>query len=323
MILNLAYPEYSGIKFKLTQFPDGQQDITLVTEWQEEYEAHRGIWGTQTRRLSVTPFVEIKSRFNSFKDLEKIVCATKALRAFGWETIYLTIPYLLGSRSDRRFVKGGTSYLVEVIAPIINDLDFKRVKTFDVHSDVAAACINNLEVVTNDKLIEFALSELKYKKNKSEFTLISPDGGALKKIYKNVEVLNKNHFTNPIDVICCSKYRDTDGKLSRVNVPINYEQHSGKDLIIIDDICDGGRTFINIVKEIKLHENVSVNSNDVKFNPKIYLIVSHGIFSAGFKELSKYFDGIFTTNSIKDLGEAYFDGDKVFAHKVKQLNVFE
>ena len=34
---------------------------------------------------------------------------------------------------------------------------------------------------------------------------------------------------------------------------------------------------------------------------KNYLFVSHGIFSAGFEELSDYFEKIYTTNSYKDI----------------------
>jgi len=60
--------------------------------------------------------------------------------------------------------------------------------------------------------------------------------------------------------------------------------------VIIDDICDGGRTFVELAKVIK--ENQS--------DAKIYLIVTHGIFSAGFNDLNKFFEKIFTTNSISD-----------------------
>jgi len=80
-----------------------------------------------------------------------------------------------------------------------------------------------------------------------------------------------------------------------------------KDLIIIDDICDGGATFINIAKHFR------ENYGDLK--GKIYLIVTHGIFSKGTTELGQYFDGIYTTNSYKNCNQLEL-------MKVKQLNVF-
>jgi ribose-phosphate pyrophosphokinase len=65
-----------------------------------------------------------------------------------------------------------------------------------------------------------------------------------------------------------------------------------KDLFIVDDICDGGGTFINIARIIKENE---------QFKGRIYLIVTHGIFSRGFEDLGEYFNGIYTTNSISDV----------------------
>lgn len=99
-----------------------------------------------------------------------------------------------------------------------------------------------------------------------------------------------------------------------------------KDYIIIDDICDGGATFINIAKEIK--KAYSCNH--------IYLIVTHGIFSKGFYELCDYFDGIYCTNSYSDTLKPFEKGTMSGVHTsmekkiinrpdndfVKQLDVF-
>lgn len=120
----------------------------------------------------------------------------------------------------------------------------------------------------------------------NRFILISPDAGASKKIYKLAEQIGYKG-----DIITCSKDRDTDGKLTKTVVPMGKHWISNKDIIIIDDICDGGATFINIAKELK--------SNG--FKNKIYLIVTHGIFSKGFKELSQYFNSIYCTNSYQDI----------------------
>jgi ribose-phosphate pyrophosphokinase len=73
---------------------------------------------------------------------------------------------------------------------------------------------------------------------------------------------------------------------------------------------DGGQTFINIAKHL--------NNGDFLTKPKIYLIVTHGIFSKDFGELSQYFDGIYCTNSYKDINDYITDPPFL----VKQLNVF-
>jgi ribose-phosphate pyrophosphokinase len=113
-------------------------------------------------------------------------------------------------------------------------------------------------------------------------------------------------------VITCTKIRDNDGKLTKTHIPLS--NLGNKKLVIIDDICDGGATFLNIAKTIKEHY-VGVDE------PKIYLIVTHGIFSKGFNELNKYFDGIYCTNSYNNLTDK--NGTSCpESEKVKQKNVF-
>jgi ribose-phosphate pyrophosphokinase len=63
-----------------------------------------------------------------------------------------------------------------------------------------------------------------------------------------------------------------------------------KDVVIFDDLVDGGRTFIELAKLLK----------EKKAN-KIYLLVVHGIFSKGYKELSELYDLVISTNSYRDL----------------------
>ena len=137
-----------------------------------------------------------------------------------------------------------------------------------------------------------------------EFILVSPDAGANKKIYKLVEQIGYKG-----DILTCSKQRslDLDGKITKTVVP-RFELE--KDAIIIDDICDGGATFIKIAEVIK------ENQKGVKNPGKIYLIVTHGIFSKGFEELSKYFNEIYCTNSYREIDS------EARNIKLKQLNLF-
>lgn len=286
IILNLADSIKSDIKYKISNFPDGQQDIVIE-------QIPNDIW-------NMNLIVQINSPFNSFRDLELIICATKALRRLGVDTIHLYIPYLLGARSDRQFVEGGNSYLVDVIAPIINAQEYKSVTVIDVHSDVAAACIKNLNVLSNVDLVKFACTDVCAPAvGLSNTVLVSPDAGSLKKIYKVADAIGYKG-----EIITCSKFRDVDGKLSKTYVPLTVE-HYNKDIFIIDDICDGGRTFINIVQAIQ--EAWPSRTG------KTYLIVTHGIFSAGFDELGKYFDGVYCTTSVKWINYPTF---------IKQLNVY-
>ncbi len=234
---------------------------------------------------------------NSFKDIELIICANQALKELGAKNVELYVPYFLGARSDRKFEKGQTNYLKNVICPIINSQGFSKVIVMDPHSDVLEACLTNYMKIDNFRLVNFALSDIGG--DSSQIAIVSPDGGALKKIY---DVAKEFDITN---VVTASKVRDIKtGNIIRTQLPtMNLEgiEH----LIVIDDICDGGRTFIELAKAIKEITEIP-----------IYLIVTHGIFSAGFDELEKYFETIYTTDSIhSDIAEKG-------STKVNQLFVF-
>jgi len=290
MVLNLAYPENSQVEFKISKFPDGQQTIDLVN------------WSNIER---YTDPVIIKSRLNSFRDLELIICATQAVRNIKPNReIQLYVPYFLGSRSDRKFVEGGVNYLKQVICPIINNQNYSKVTVLDPHSDVLESCLNNYEKVNNIHLVKWALSNIDNKNDAQERTMIvSPDAGALKKIYDVAKIFKINN------VVTAGKVRDiVTGNILKTELP-TMNLDGIEQFVIIDDICDGGRTFIELAKVIK-----------EQTEKPIYLIVTHGIFSAGFLELSKYFNGVYCTNSVKDIDVEQYSDFTVNKDFLKQLN---
>lgn len=292
--LNLVDLNKSDIKYEISKFPDGQQQVKILSNIRE-----------LLPKMYLSNFVDIqiKTRLNNFKDLELLICTVKSLKELEQISltykIHLYTPYFLGSRSDRKFEEGSNNYLKDVICPIINSLNFESVTILDPHSDVLEACLKNFKKVDNKELVFFAWDDLTRLNDGywKQPVLISPDAGANKKIFKVAEQIGYKG-----DIITCSKERDKEGNLTRTIVP-NFK--SNQDVIIIDDICDGGATFINIAKEIKKSGHVG----------KIYLIVTHSIFSKGFGELQQYFDGIYTTNSYQDLNP----DTQSF---VKQLNVY-
>lgn len=302
-ILNLVYPDKSEIKFNKNCYPDGQNNLVISSY---------SIAEIKTILENNTLPVQIKSRLNNWLDLELITCAVASLRELGVEEIHLYTPYIMGARSDRKFEEGGNNYLRDVICPVINSLNFKTVTCIDPHSDVLEACIKGFRKESNLDLVKWVfMNHPQNTKPVEDFILVSPDAGASKKIYKLAEQIGYKG-----DIITCSKDRDENGKLTKCIVPLynSRTQPIHKDIIIIDDICDGGATFINIAKEIKTY-NV---------RGKIYLIVTHSIFSKGFEELSKYFDGIYCTNSYQDLNPNDLSnlGNMHLGDFVKQLNVF-
>lgn len=285
--LNLIDLENSDIKYKISKFPDGQQSITLDM-----------VDADLPNKITVS----ITSRFNSFLDLELIIAANQALREFSYvENVKLNVPYFLGARSDRKFEAGTSNYLKTVICPIINAQKFSRVTVLDPHSDVLEACLDNYHKHNNHRLVKDALTAIDNKSDARErICLVSPDAGAYKKIFDVAKEFGINR------IITANKVRDIKtGNILRTEVP-TLDQHADLKYVIIDDICDGGRTFLEIAKTIRKEREDSV------FNDKIYLVVTHGIFSAGFSELKNWIDGIYCTNSVKNVDNEL----------VKQLNIF-
>jgi len=280
-ILSLSNPEKSDIKFKISKFPDGQQSVCIEDN------------------LTIDHII-IESRFNSFRDLELIISANQALKEMGISTVDLMVPYFLGARSDRKFVEGTSNYLKTVVCPIINSQNFNKVCVFDPHSDVLEACLNNFTKIDNIELVKFTLDKIV----KEGAVLVSPDAGALKKVYHVAEELGIS------DIIIASKHRDVKtGKITHTEVPGVEKYNENNKFVIVDDICDGGRTFTELAKTIRQHNSLS----------KIYLIVSHGIFSAGMTPLNDSFDGIFTTNSIRpeeDIFNSSNDISKLSIYKI-------
>jgi len=276
MILNLdpkfaPFKDQEEIKFQSFTFSGGEPHIKINPDF------------------DITQKITITQRLNSFNDLGLLCITVDALRRMDVKIIDLFIPYFPAARQDRVMIKG-ESLSVKVYADIINGLQLNKVFVFDAHSEVTPALVNNCEVIPNHTFIKEVLNIIG-----ENVKLISPDGGALKKIYKVSE------FLGGIDVVECSKSRDVKtGKLSGFKV---YEDDlNGIDCLIVDDICDGGGTFVGLAEELK-NKNAG----------KLYLAVSHGIFNKGFEVLS-CFDKIFTTNSVKD-----FEGESVQVIKLDQL----
>jgi ribose-phosphate pyrophosphokinase len=272
---------------KKTKFPDGQQAVTIENP-------------DQAQGRSVT----IVSSIKSFLDLELIISANQALLEAGATETHLYAPYFLGARSDRKFGEGQSNYLKTVICPIVNSQKFKTVTILDPHSDVLEACLDGFRKITN---VNFAKAAIRHINGKSP-VLVSPDAGALKKIYDVAKAAEIG------DVIVANKVRELlTGKIIRTEVPGLDQEPGQKEFIICDDICDGGRTFIEIAKAIREERPKAI------FNDKIYLVVTHGIFSAGTDEILNHIDAVYSTDSYsvkgQDIEEAV-PGEKLVRYSI-------
>lgn len=230
-------------------------------------------------KLDGSDEVLITHRINSFNDLGLLLIAVDALRRMRVEAIRAIIPYFPAARQDR-VMTPGESLTSKVYADLINDLGLDDVVIFDPHSEVVPALLDRCTVVQNHGFIAEVVKQLPQRP-----LLVSPDGGALKKIHGLSKALGG------MPVLECGKSRDVrTGALSGFTVP--EADLNGQPCLIVDDICDGGGTFLGLADALR-----SRNAGP------LFLAVSHGIFSKGTSALLEKFDRLFTTDSIRSSDE--------------------
>lgn len=191
---------------------------------------------------------------------------------------HLELPWLPWARQDRHMV-AGDSFALKVFASHLNTLKFDKVKVLDPHSDAAAAAIDNLVAIGQERcLLQSATLSHLFQQN--ALMLVAPDAGALKKIDTVARAAGVEEYA------ILSKKRDVaSGKLT--GFALMAGDVRGRDLLIVDDLCDAGGTFIGSAQVLRDAGARSVS-----------LYVTHGLFSKGIEHLfANGIDAIYTTTS--------------------------
>lgn len=232
--------------------------------------------------------VTLKAHISDMTEMFKLILVVDAVRRIRPDaSVRLFLPYLPFARQDRVCNKGEANG-ISAYARILNSLEFDSVTLLDPHSDVAAAAINRC-VVTD--MGEFLKQPARFgKMDFSNTWLVAPDTGAVKRVKELVKELGA------AGMITATKERDTETReLTKTKLD---EDTTDRNILIIDDLCDGGRTFIALAQAIREQgEPKSLN-----------LWVTHGIFSYGTEVVTEHFDGVYTTNSFRPDAFGTYDG---------------
>jgi ribose-phosphate pyrophosphokinase len=222
--------------------------------------------------------VRVNSRCNNSNDLMRIIMTIDAIKRRGVNKIELFIPYFPYSRQDRVCIPG-EAFSVKVICSILQSLDLHNIITYDIHSGVPGVLLDNLHNYGNGTEVMNFIQYLNIPD--ANFILVCPDAGAVKRtqalynkypgVFKTIVYLQKERIDGEVVIGGLTQY-------------IN-----GMTAFVVDDICDGGATFIAIGKRL---QEAKVKES--------YLFVSHGIFSQSTYELAEYYKQIGTTNSIHE-----------------------
>lgn len=229
-------------------------------------------------RPSESP-VLVTARIQSSDDLVQLVLATEVLaRVLPDITRRLTIPYFPYARQDR-VMQDWEAFSLRPVCAMVNALGYDRVTVLDPHSDVLPALLDRVDVVTQLDLIRgfHALADML--RGDERLVIVSPDAGAAKKALKVAQ-----HFKRPLAV--AGKEREiATGEILRTTLA-DPGAVQGRSCLIVDDICDGGRTFTELAKVLREAGATS-----------IHLYVTHGIFSKGLGVFDGLIDAVFTTDS--------------------------
>lgn len=232
----------------------------------------------------------IRAELTNSNSIMALMLAVDALRRSNPRMdLELLIPYFPYARQDR-VCNFGEALSVSVMANMINSLNFRKVTIYDPHSDVTTALVKNSVIISQSEIIVNSALAGFIKQKKTAF--ICPDSGARKKIIDLTKRFNSAYNCNP-GVFYAEKIRDT--MTGEIILTTFDNELNGQNVIIIDDICDGGRTFLELSKVL---EDSGAG--------EIYLYVTHGIFSKGLDCLRPYFKQIFCANY---LGKEKLEGD--------------
>lgn len=205
-------------------------------------------------------FVDITAKIKNSTDvmaLAMLVDACSRLEGLHNHAEFtLHLPYIPYARQDR-VMNPGEALSIKVFANIVNSLGFDKVIVDDPHSDVSAALLNNVQIRGQEILVAEFHDQLAGK----DVTIVAPDAGARKKAQKVADRMR-------LPLVEAGKVRDL--KTNEITGTAIFGDVKDRECVIVDDICDGGRTFIALAQALK--------ENGAK---RVILYVTHGIFSFG------------------------------------------
>lgn len=217
----------------------------------------------------VTPTMIVSMYLGQAEETMSTIMLANACREAGATRVILHAPYLPYSRQDRVCSEGESNSFAVYLSLL--RIVFDEVHTLDLHNPLVLTD----SYVTNylPKYSTISLTDV------AGAIVVAPDKGAIGRAVAFASIFD-------LDVTTMDKHRTPTGIIQTINEPSKIYEASR--IVIVDDICDGGRTFIEAAKEIR------------KFNTDaiLVLVVTHGIFSNGREELLKYFTKVVALNTL-------------------------
>jgi ribose-phosphate pyrophosphokinase len=210
-------------------------------------------------------------------ELFTLYCLTKMRNFYG---VFLDMPYIPHARMDRVKTEKDV-FTLKFFCQMINSMNFVTVNVLDAHSDVSLALLDRVQQLNTFKYVNQAIEDI----GTEDLVVFFPDAGAHKRY-------NYHEFPSTYGI----KSRDWEtGRIESLEIA-NPGLVKGKKVLIIDDICSYGGTFLRSADALK-----EAGAEEV------YLYVSHcenSIFKGKLPE-SNLIKRVYTTNSLPREDEEY------------------
>ncbi len=191
--------------------------------------------------------------YENEREFVALMYLTKHLNAHGIKDIRLFMPYIPNARMDR--VKDDEDvFTLKYFCELLNSLNFSEVRVLDPHSNVSQALIERIKVESPENYIREVIERISSAEGEAP-VMFYPDEGAGKR------------YSGMIDSPYAFGIKKRDwktGKIQGLDVAGSVDDIKGKNVLIVDDICSKGGTFLHSAKKLK--ELGAEN---------IYLFISH------------------------------------------------
>jgi ribose-phosphate pyrophosphokinase len=250
------------VELSVLTFPGGEQHVTVDASW-----------------LNLGALL-VSAHLPDSGSVMALLMVTDALkRAYPGVPLWLDMPYVPYARQDR-VANPGEALSARVFCDLINAQQYARVTIQDPHSDVVVALLDRVVIDSPVEALRAAISGIG-----QPVALVAPDAGARKRVAKLAGRLD-------LPVVYADKVRDTKtGQITGTEVQGEIPAMA---LLVVDDICDGGRTFTELAAALKAKQATEGITNP------LYLYVTHGIFSKGLDPLLESYTKVFTRNNWTD-----------------------
>lgn len=270
-----------------------------LKEMFESNAAKRNLYTTKDQ----TPFdwgenIVVKTDIKNSNDLVTTLLVANVLKEYlnklhrPNSKLFLYVPYFPYSRQDRA-CHFGEAFSLKVVIDMFKSAGYDNVYTDDMHSKahIKAAKGNYVKSIVPREFYFDAIAKISDFYGK-QFDVDNvywclPDQGAAKKFLTTQKYLGgaKDEIVEIEKIIVNKKRVDENIVMELLEAP--EKVLITRPILVVDDICDGGATFIELGKLLKEHYP----------NNTLFLVVTHGFFTKGLSELAKYYDGILCKNN--------------------------